>query len=62
MIPTVDPGLCGHCRWVRDVVTRTGSAFIYCRKSESDARFPRYPVLPVRSCSGYEKSGEGQGQ
>ena len=47
------PGLCATCRHVRTITTRT-SAFIYCRRSETDPRFPRYPVLPVRSCAGYE--------
>ena len=49
------PGLCASCRWLRLVESRAGSSFILCRKSETDARFPRYPSLPVLACDGYER-------
>jgi hypothetical protein len=29
--------------------------FYLCRLSSTDARFPRYPALPVVSCQGYEQ-------
>jgi hypothetical protein len=35
-----------------------GSLFSLCRRSETDARYPRYPRLPVVCCDGYE-AGEG---
>jgi hypothetical protein len=31
-----------------------GSTFWRCRLSETDARFPRYPALPVLACTGHE--------
>ena len=50
----VDPGLCASCRHHR-VVKGAQSDFWMCRRSTLDARFPRYPRLPVLSCVGYEK-------
>lgn len=47
-------GLCATCVHSRVITNRRGSTFWYCRKSETDARFPRYPPLPVHRCSGYE--------
>jgi uncharacterized protein YciI len=47
-------GLCLTCRWKRVVENRRGSVFLRCARSDVDARFARYPVLPVRSCPGYE--------
>jgi uncharacterized protein YciI len=47
-------GLCLTCRWKRVSASRRGSTFFRCARAESDARFPRYPPLPVRSCPGYE--------
>jgi hypothetical protein len=32
-----------------------GSIFYFCKRSETDARFPKYPTLPVLSCAGYEE-------
>jgi hypothetical protein len=48
------PGLCGTCRHSRIVETRRGSTFRLCERSATDARFPRYPSLPVLACVGYE--------
>jgi uncharacterized protein YciI len=48
-------GLCFGCRWKRATTTRRGSTFFRCARADGDARFPRYPPLPVRSCSGYEE-------
>ena len=31
-----------------------GSVFFRCARAESDARFVRYPPLPVLACPGYE--------
>jgi len=46
-------GLCATCDWARLVPTKRGSEFLRCSRSESDARFPRYPSVPVRRCAGY---------
>lgn len=51
----VDPGLCATCKHHR-VVKGAQSDFWMCRRSALDARFPRYPRLPVLSCVGYERS------
>ncbi len=48
------PGLCGRCRWRQIVRSARGSIFVRCRRSEIDARFARYPVLPVIRCDGFE--------
>lgn len=47
-------GLCLHCRWVRQMESDRGSLFYYCKLSETDATFPKYPRLPVLRCAGYE--------
>jgi hypothetical protein len=52
---TDDVGLCGTCRWVRIVTNRRASTFFRCARAETDARFPRYPPLPVLRCVGYEE-------
>src|SRR5882672_1241059 len=49
-------GLCFVCRWKRTTTSRRGSTFFRCSRSETDARFVRYPPLPVRSCVGYEEA------
>jgi uncharacterized protein YciI len=49
-------GLCFSCRWKRAIVNRRGSVFFRCARAEADARFVRYPPLPVRSCPGYEEA------
>ena len=47
-------GLCADCRHVRRVDSPHGSRFYLCERSFSDARFVRYPRLPVLHCPGYE--------
>ncbi|HTY06696.1 MAG TPA: YciI family protein [Gemmatimonadales bacterium] len=54
MAPQDTVGLCLTCRWTRPSTTRRGSTFYRCGRAEEDARFTRYPPLPVRSCPGYE--------
>jgi hypothetical protein len=50
----VEAGLCDACRHQRVVRNTRGSAFSLCERSKSDARYPKYPRLPVRQCRGYE--------
>jgi hypothetical protein len=50
----IEAGLCARCRHVRTVTSRRGSVFVFCRRSEHDDRYPRYPVLPVLRCPGHE--------
>lgn len=55
-------GLCASCRHARTVRNRRGSTFLLCGLSRDDPRYPRYPVLPVRTCPGYERDeGAGKG-
>jgi len=49
-------GLCFTCRWKRANVNRRGSVFFRCARAEEDARFVRYPPVPVHSCPGYEEA------
>ena len=46
-------GLCANCLYARRIESTTGSVFLLCQLSQTDARFPKYPRLPVLSCSGY---------
>lgn len=48
-------GLCRHCIHAR-VVRTPRSTFWRCALAEADARFVRYPRLPVLECDGYERS------
>lgn len=47
-------GLCASCLHARQVESAKGSQFLLCQLSQSDPRFPKYPRLPVLSCSGYQ--------
>jgi hypothetical protein len=51
-------GLCRMCRYGRNVSSSRGSHFLLCERSRTDERFPRYPSLPVRRCSGFEANGD----
>lgn len=48
-----EPGLCSDCAFHRVVENARGSRFWLCERSRFDARFPRYPRLPVLACFGY---------
>jgi hypothetical protein len=54
MSPSPSPGLCGRCRHAKKNRNDRGSVFLYCRLSEKDPRFPKYPPLPVVRCEGFE--------
>jgi hypothetical protein len=47
-------GLCARCRHAARQETARGSVFWRCRLAETDARFVRYPRLPVVTCPGFE--------
>ena len=51
----VHVGLCAHCRFMRRIESDRGSIFYLCERSATDARFPKYPRLPVLQCVGYER-------
>jgi hypothetical protein len=46
-------GLCADCRFMRLIESDRGSIFYLCELSVTDARFPKYPRLPMRHCSGF---------
>ena len=47
-------GLCPGCRHVRVVRSRTNQDYYRCERSTADARYPKYPRLPVLRCDGYD--------
>jgi len=51
-------GLCNACIYQQLVPNRRGSVFSLCRRSKSDASFPRYPRIPVTECRGFEPSSD----
>jgi hypothetical protein len=53
-------GLCGVCDHARPVVSGRGSTFWLCGLSATDARFAKYPRLPVVRCAGFVRH-EGPG-
>jgi hypothetical protein len=57
--PVVPPGLCGGCRYSRRVETRHGSVFRRCLRADAEPAYPRYPVLPMLSCAGFDRVDEG---
>jgi hypothetical protein len=46
-------GLCATCMHARLIESAKGSQFLLCHLSQSDPAFPKYPRLPVLTCSGY---------
>ncbi|HEX5820245.1 MAG TPA: hypothetical protein VFY30_00610 [Solirubrobacterales bacterium] len=48
-------GLCDRCRHQRLIPNTRGSEFSLCERSKTDPDFPRYPRLPVTSCTGLEQ-------
>ena len=48
-------GLCDACRFQRIVGNTRGSTFSLCERSKEDARFAKYPRLPVASCPGFSR-------
>jgi GNAT superfamily N-acetyltransferase len=47
-------GLCARCRHCRPIVSDRGSRFYRCGRSDADARFARFPRLPVQVCAGFD--------
>jgi hypothetical protein len=46
-------GLCGSCRHAVLRPTRRGTFYLRCALAATDARYPKYPRLPVIRCDGY---------
>jgi hypothetical protein len=51
---TESVGLCANCQHVQVIHSDRGSIFYLCRLYATDARFVKYPRLPVLSCPGYQ--------
>jgi hypothetical protein len=51
-------GLCDTCTHQKLVRTTRGSVFSMCLRSRTDARFPKYPRLPVEECPGYVRRAD----
>lgn len=52
-------GLCATCRHA-GILRSKRSAFLRCARADQEARYPRYPGLPVLSCEGYETAAAGE--
>jgi hypothetical protein len=52
-------GLCGRCAHALIIRNDRGSRFYLCRLSATDPRFPKYPPLPVRRCTGFVPAPDG---
>jgi hypothetical protein len=48
-------GLCPSCKHLRIIHSDRGSDFYLCQRAANDARFAKYPRLPVLACPGYER-------
>jgi hypothetical protein len=46
-------GLCLDCHHAKRVESARGSEFYFCGLSTTDPTFPKYPRLPILTCSGY---------
>jgi hypothetical protein len=46
-------GLCGRCAHALIRPTRRGTVYLRCALAASDARFDKYPRLPVVRCAGH---------
>jgi hypothetical protein len=51
---TAGAGLCDACRHQSLIHNTRGSTFSMCLRHRTDARFPKYPRVPVSACPGYE--------
>jgi hypothetical protein len=49
-------GLCARCRNARRILSSKGSEFWMCELSKTDARFAKYPPLPVLRCEGFQRN------
>ena len=52
-------GLCARCAHARIVATPR-SRFWMCALARTDARFPRYPRLPILACAGHAPLPPGE--
>lgn len=48
-------GLCVRCVHGREVQSGKGAVYWLCGLSQIDARYRKYPTLPVIRCTGFER-------
>jgi hypothetical protein len=46
-------GLCASCCHTRRITSRKGRTYYLCDLSAGHEGYPKYPLLPVLSCTGY---------
>jgi hypothetical protein len=51
-------GLCLSCKQSRLVPSDRRYVFYQCQRSAVDRHYPKYPVLPVLLCTGYETKAD----
>jgi hypothetical protein len=51
-------GLCVTCLHSRKIISARDSAFFLCQLGFTDPNFPKYPRLPVLTCSGYRNPAD----
>ncbi len=51
MTDTAPPGLCMRCSRSRKLHNERGSVFWLCLEHDNDPSWPKYPRLPVLTCS-----------
>ena len=52
-------GLCASCRHAIIIRNDRGSVFVQCGLARTNPAFPKYPRLPVVSCTGYVREPAG---
>jgi hypothetical protein len=58
----VNIGLCDTCAHQKLIHNTRGSTFSMCLRHRTEPeRFAKYPPLPVRECSGYERQSMTSG-
>ncbi|HEY8120817.1 MAG TPA: hypothetical protein VII78_05820 [Myxococcota bacterium] len=48
-------GLCAECAHARVQRSARGSEFWRCGRADDEARYRKYPPLPVRECAGHDR-------
>lgn len=55
----INPGICANCMHMTVIRSDRGVIFYRCLLSDQDQRFPKYPRLPVRVCTGWAEDSKG---
>ncbi len=58
--PNPEVGLCSICRFAATQLSSKESIFWRCLRADFDAKFQRYPPLPVAECAGFEPGNSGR--